>query len=261
MQDSMYSAFFGAMSQEARMNIISNNLANANTTGYKRGEVAFEDVFVRYVSDYADPNTTLEDRILWPEAKLRSQTRVSPAHLNFEQGGLKNTGNQLDMALTGEGFFEVETPEGEVAYTRNGSFYRDPETGTLITGQRFQLLGEAGPIVIPEDAVDIVVSEDGQVSADGEILDAINMVSFDDLNVLEKMGRQLLRVKEGVDAQPVPAENTLVKQGFLEDSNVEVVYEMVNMISTMRNFEAMQKVVSTTQEKDQQLIRDVGTTR
>ncbi|MFP4397645.1 MAG: flagellar basal body rod C-terminal domain-containing protein, partial [Desulfonatronovibrio sp.] len=115
--------------------------------------------------------------------------------------------------------------------------------------------------VIPEDAVDIVVSEDGQVSADGEILDAINMVSFDDLNVLEKMGRQLLRVKEGVDAQPVPAENTLVKQGFLEDSNVEVVYEMVNMISTMRNFEAMQKVVSTTQEKDQQLIRDVGTTR
>lgn len=261
MQDSMYSAFFGAMSQEARMNIITNNLANANTTGYRREEVAFEDVFVRYASDYADPNRSLEDRILWPESKLRSQTRVSPTHLNFEQGGLKNTGNQLDLAIAGEGFFEVETPEGEVAYTRNGSFYRDPETGAMITGQRFQLLGGDGPIIIPDDAVNITITEGGQVVADGEVLDVINLTTFENLNVLEKMGRQLLRVKEGVDAQPQPAENARVQQGYLEDSNVEVVYEMVNMITVMRNFEAMQKIVTTTHEKDQQVIRDVGTTR
>ncbi|MFN2268518.1 MAG: flagellar basal body rod C-terminal domain-containing protein, partial [Desulfonatronovibrio sp.] len=78
---------------------------------------------------------------------------------------------------------------------------------------------------------------------------------------LEKMGSQLLRIKEGADVQPEAAGNARVHQGFLEDSNVEVVYEMVNMISTMRAFEAMQKVITTTQEKDQQLIRDVGTTR
>ncbi len=261
MQDSMYSAFFGAMSQEARMNIITNNLANVNTTGYKREEVTFEDVFTRFASDYADPNRSLEDRILWPEAKLRSQTRVSPVHLVFEQGGMRNTGNQLDLAIAGEGFFEVETPEGETAYTRNGAFYRDPETGAMITAQRFELLGEDGPIIIPEDAVNIAVTQGGQVVADGEVLDVINLINFDDLNALEKMGRQLFRIKEGVDVQPQQAENARVQQGYLEDSNVEVVYEMVNMISVMRNFEAMQKVVTTTHEKDQQLIRDVGTTR
>ncbi len=261
MQDSMYSAFFGAMSQEARMNIITNNLANVNTSGYRRQEVAFEDVFTRFASDYADPNTTLENRILWPEAKLRSQTRVSPSHIVFEQGGLKNTGNQLDLAIAGEGFFEVQTLDGATAYTRNGSFYRDPETGAMITGQRFQLLGQDGPIIIPEEAVNISISEAGQVLADGEVLDIINVSTFDNLNVLEKMGRQLLKVRQGVDAQPQPAQNAVVRQGYLEDSNVDVVYEMVNMISTMRHFEAMQKMVTTTHEKDQQVIRDVGTTR
>ncbi|WP_028575773.1 flagellar hook-basal body protein [Desulfonatronovibrio hydrogenovorans] len=261
MRDSMYSAFYGAMTQESRMNIISNNLANVNTTGYKREKLAFEDVFVRYASDYADPNESLEDRILWPEAKLRSQTRSSPTHVVFEQGGLKSTGNRLDLAISGEGFFEVETLEGDVAYTRNGAFYRDPETGAMITGQRFQLLGENGPILIPEDAADIVITQDGQVVADGEVIDIINLTTFDNLNGLEKMGRQLFRVKEGTDIQAEPAENALIQQGFLEDSNVEVVYEMVNMISTMRNFEALQKAMTTTHEKDQQLIRDVGTTR
>ncbi len=261
MRDSMYTAFFGAMTQEARMNIISNNLANVNTTGYKRESLAFEDVFVRFASDYADPNDSLEDRILWPESKLRSQTRVSPTHLVHEQGSLKNTGNDLDLAISGEGFFEVETPEGELAYTRNGAFYRDPETGAMITGQRFQLLGEDGPIILPEDAVNVVVTEDGLVTADGDAIGAINLTTFNDLNGLEKMGRQLFRIKEGTDIQPEPADNARVHQGFLEDSNVEVVYEMVNMISTMRAFEAMQKVVTTTHEKDQQLIRDVGTTR
>ncbi|WP_045215311.1 flagellar basal-body rod protein FlgF [Desulfonatronovibrio magnus] len=261
MRDSMYTAFFGAMTQEARMNVISNNLANVNTTGYKRENLAFEDVFTRFASDYADPNDSLENRILWPEAKLRSQTRASPTHLVFEEGGLKQTGNQLDLAISGEGFFEVETPEGEVAYTRNGAFYRDPDTGAMITAQRFQLLGEDGPIILPEDATDIVITNDGLVTADGEAVDVINLTTFDDLNGLEKMGRQLFRIKEDSGVEPMAAENALVQQGFLEDSNVEVVYEMVNMIATMRNFEALQKIITTTHEKDQQLIRDVGTTR
>ncbi|MFN2266755.1 MAG: flagellar hook-basal body protein, partial [Desulfonatronovibrio sp.] len=219
MRDSMYSAFFGAMSQEARMNVISNNLANVNTTGYKRDSLAFEDVFVRFASDYADPNDSLQDRIHWPESKLRSQTRVSPTHLVQEQGSLKNTGNDLDLAISGEGFFEVETPEGELAYTRNGAFYRDPETGAMITGQRFQLLGDGGPIILPEGAANIVVSEDGLVTADGDAIGVINLTTFNDLNGLEKMGSQLLRIKEGADVQPEAAGNARVHQGFLEDSN------------------------------------------
>ncbi|MFW5730051.1 MAG: flagellar basal-body rod protein FlgF [Desulfonatronovibrionaceae bacterium] len=261
MRDSMYSAFFGAMTQEAQMNITSNNLANVNTTGYKRQATAFEDVFVRFASDYADPNITLEDRLPWPDDKLRSQTRVSPDHVVLEEGPLKNTGNPLDLAISGEGFFKVQTPEGETAYTRNGSFYRDPEDGSMITAQKFQLLGEGGPIIIPEDAGRVVVSEDGQVSADGAVLGVIDLVSVDNLNALEKMGSSLLRVREGAEAQEIAAEDARVNQGFLEESNVQVVNEMVSMISIMRNFEALQKVITTTQEKDQQLIRDVGTTR
>ena len=261
MQDEMYSAFFGAMSQEAKMNTITNNLANVNTTGYKRDKIAFEDVFTRYASDYGDPNMTLEDRLPWPESKLRSQTRPSPVHLDLQDGGMKKTGNPLDMAISGEGFFEVITPEGETAYTRNGSFLRNPETGHLVTGQNFELQGEGGPIEIPEDASNIVIGENGEVLADGDLLDVINLTTFTDLNALEKKGRQLVQVKDGADSAPIPAEDVRIEQGYLENSNVDPVYEMVNMISTMRNFEALQKMMTSSHEKDQQLIQQVGTVR
>lgn len=261
MQDSMYSAFFGAMTQETRMNTISNNLANVNTTGYKRDQTAFEDVFVRYPSDYGDPNLSLEDRLPWPEAKVRSQTRPSPNYQDFSQGEMQQTDNPLDLAIAGEGFFEVVTPEGETAYTRNGSFYRHPETGALSTGQDFELQGEGGPIVIPEDATDVHIGPDGEVMADGDLIDIINLTTFTDLQGLEKKGQQLLQIKEDTDVAPVPAEEARVQQGYLEGSNVEPVHAMVSMIDTMRNFEALQKMMTSTHEKDQQLINQVGTVR
>lgn len=258
MDNSMYSALFGALSQEHRIDMISNNLANVNTTGFKKDQSAFKDVFIRYASDYADPNMTLQDRTLWPDAKLLSQTRLTGNYVDYNQGSLKNTGNPLDLAIDGEGFFRVRTEDGQTGYTRNGSFRINAETNNLETAQGRVLLGDGGPIQIPEDTSNIAVNAHGEIRADGELVGDVGLVTFDDLGDLEKRGETLFRLREGARAGEVPAENARVSQGFLEGSNVEVVREMVNMIDTMRTFESLQKAMTTSKEADDKVIRQVG---
>ncbi|HCO11662.1 MAG TPA: flagellar basal-body rod protein FlgF [Desulfonauticus sp.] len=258
MQKGMYSALFGALSQEFRLNIIANNLANVNTVGFKREKTAFADVFTRFASDYVDPNTSLKPVVPWPEANLVSETRLTGNYVDFNQGALKLTGNSLDVAIEGEGFFKVQTPGG-IRYTRNGSFARDPVSGNLVTAQGYPVLGEGGPIELPETG-QIVINEKGQISVDGDIIGNLAVVTVTDLRSLKKEGENLLYI-EGNKAQEVPLENALVKQGYLEDSNVQVVEEMVSMIDTLRTFESLQKAMTISQEEDQKAIRDVGTTR
>ncbi|MBT8763783.1 flagellar basal-body rod protein FlgF [Desulfohalobiaceae bacterium Ax17] len=260
MQQGMYTALFGSLTQEYRMNIIANNLANVNTIGFKKDKLSFRDVFKHYAADYVNPKEALKDKILWPEAKVYGQTRIAESSIDFNQGAMRLTGNKLDLAIEGEGFFRVRTPDGQTAYTRNGRFQRDPRTGYMVTGQGFVLLGDGGPIELPENG-DVVVTEKGQVVVGGEVVDNISLVSFNDLNGLEKLGRQLFRIKPGLNMAEIPAEQAWVKQGYLEDSNVEVVQEMVSMIDTMRTFESLQKVMTSSQEEDQKVIREVGTVR
>ena len=258
MDNSMYSALFGAMSQQHRMDIIANNLSNANTTGFKKDQSAFKDVFTRYASDYADPNMTLQDRVLWPDSKLISQTRLTGDYIDFNQGALKTTGNPLDFAIEGEGFFRVRTADGQTAYTRNGNFSINAMTGNLQTARGNVLLGDGGPIQIPDNAK-VVVNEQGEVIADEEIVGNIGLVTFTDLRDLEKRGENLLQLKDNPRGQEVAAEDAMVRQGFLESSNVEIVREMVNMIDTQRSFEALQKVMTTSKEIDDKVIQKVGT--
>ncbi len=258
MENSMYSALFGALTQQHRMDIISNNLANVNTTGYKKDQSAFKDVFVRYASDYADPNRTLQDRLSWPDSKIMSQTRLTGDYIDFQQGGMEKTGNPLDMAIHGEGFFRVRTDEGQTAYTRDGSFRLNSDTGNLETSQGYELLGDGGPIQIPDNAK-VAVNEQGQVMADGEVVGNVGLVTFEDLGVLEKKGENLLQLKENAQAQELPAEDSQVRQGYLESSNVEVVKQMVNMVDTMRNFESLQRVMKNSREADEKVTRQVGT--
>ncbi|WP_457570518.1 flagellar basal-body rod protein FlgF [Desulfovulcanus sp.] len=260
MQQSMYSALFGALTQEHRLNIIANNLANVNTVGFKKDKLAFKDVFYHYAHDYINPNEAVKSEFLWPKAKDISQTRIAYSRIDFNQGAMRRTGNVLDLAIEGEGFFKVKGPDGKTYYTRNGNFFRHPRTGEMITNQGFTLIGRTGNISLPETGK-IDITEDGNVLVDGKQVGEIEITTFDDLNVLQKVGRQLFQIKPGLNVEEKINDKAWIKQGYLEDSNVEVVQEMVGMIDTLRTFESLQKIMTTTQEEDQKVIREVGTVR
>jgi len=258
MQDSSYSAVFGALTQQHRLDTIANNLANVNTTGFKGDKLAFRDTFRRYAHDMLDPNTTLTEKVPWPQANLLAQPRISESVIDLSQGAMKSTGNPLDLAIAGDGFFRVQTPEGEFL-TRQGVYHRSAE-GFVVDGHGNQLLGQGGPLQIPEGA-DILIDADGGVSVGGELIDTIELVRVEDPRDLEKVGHSLLRVRPGAAAQAVPAEDATVEQGFLEAANVNVVTEMVNMIEAMRAFEAYQKMISGSFEQDKKAIAEVGAPR
>lgn len=258
MQSSMYNALFGALTQEHRLANIANNLANVNTTGYKTEKLAFRDVFIRFGHNMLDPIAAINEKSLLPEPDEMAQARISLSHIDFNQGSLQETGNPLDVALHGEGFFKVRTPAGDL-YTRNGSFHLTPD-GQLVNGQNYPVLGQDGEIVV-EPGGRVYVAPNGEITVDGEVAGVFDVVAFDNLQVLEKFGQNLFRIRDGVEALEQPVENVSVVSGYLEGSNVEVVQEMVSMIETHRLFEAYQKVMHATQETDQKLIREVATAR
>ena len=258
MQESSYSAVFGAMTQQHRLDTIANNLANVNTTGFKADKLSFRDTFRRYAHDLLDPNTTLRDKVPWPQGNVLAQPRISEQVIDLSQGAMKSTGNPLDLAIAGDGFFRVQTPEGEFL-TRQGVYHRSSE-GFIVDGHGNQLLGEGGPLQIPEGG-DILIDAEGQVTVGGEAIDVISLVRVEDPRDLEKIGHSLLRMKDGAQAQPVPDEESTVEQGFLEAANVEVVSEMVNMIEALRAFEAYQKMISGAFEQDRKAIDQVGAPR
>lgn len=258
MQESSYSAVFGALTQQYRLDTIANNLANVNTTGFKADKLAFCDTFRRYAHDLLDPNTTLRDRVPWPQGNVLAQPRISEQVIDLSQGAMKSTGNPLDLAIAGDGFFRIQTPEGEFL-TRQGVYHRSSE-GYIVDGHGNQLLGEGGPLQIPEDGT-VLIDANGQLSVNGEPVDVISLVRVEDPGNLEKFGHSLYRIKPGANTQPVPAEGATVEQGFLEGANVEVVSEMVNMIEALRAFEAYQKMISGTFEQDKKAIAEVGAPR
>ncbi|KHK02161.1 flagellar basal-body rod protein FlgF [Desulfovibrio sp. TomC] len=259
MEMSMYSAVFGALSTETRLNISANNLANINTTGFKRDRVSFEDTFFRYAHDYhVDPRGDIRQKELLPRADLIAKPRLAMQQTDFSQGGLVATGNPLDMAIQGPGFFKVADASG-TAYTRNGAFHRSAE-GMLVNDQDKPVLGNGGPIQLPEGRVSVDGS--GSVYVDGAQVGQVDVVTVQNPDALQKLGANLYTPQAGATIQEgaAVAGRTEVAQGFLEKPNVEVVEEMVSMIETQRTFEAYQKVMTSSNELDTKAIR-VGTDR
>ncbi|NJB66986.1 flagellar basal-body rod protein FlgG [Desulfobaculum xiamenense] len=256
MQDGMYTALFGALTQEHRMNIIANNLANVNTTGFKQDRTAFKDVFVRFAHDtIREPILHLRDKGLFPEPDYMSKVRIAESRIDFSQGSLKRSDNPLDIAISGEGFFKVRTDTGDY-YTRNGHFTVSAD-GTVVNASGHQLLGEGGPITIEGNAR-IDISPEGQLFANGEAVDTIQVVTVSDLTGLRKVGQNNFEIHPDSGATEEAATDVVVQQGFLEAPNVEVVTEMVNMIETQRSFEAYQKAIMTSKETDSKAVNEVG---
>ena len=256
MRNSSYSALFGALSNEIRMSTIANNLANVNTTAYKKDQMAFHATFTRFSHDYlVDSKSFIRDKDLFPKANIMAKARLSDQQTDFSQGSLQKTGNQLDFALTGDGFFKVQSG-GDVLYTRAGNFLVD-SGGTLMTQDGNPVLVDGGPISIPPGA-DVVVGPDGGFSINGEQAGVFDIVTFDDLAVMEKVGSNYYRPSEGGDGAEVEVTEGIVQQGFLEKGNVDVVTEMVAMIETQRSFTMYSKMIQGTDELDKKLITQIG---
>jgi flagellar basal-body rod protein FlgG len=259
----MFTGLFAALSTEHRMNNVANNLANVTTVGYKRDKLAFRDTMIQFAHDQImEPLATVRSKPLFPEPHHAARVRLAVAETDFSQGGMHYTGNSLDMAITGEGFFKYETPTGEF-YSRNGSFTVNAE-GTLVTKQGWPVLGEGGPITIPAGTRHINITPTGGIYADDVPVGAIQVVTMGDHKRLEKLGGNMYRQRRGPAMEEENAftgGRTLLNQGFLEAANVEVVEEMVNMIEAHRMFEACQKIMSTSDTVDREAITRIGRAR
>jgi flagellar basal-body rod protein FlgG len=258
MQEAMFSALFGALSNEHRMTSIANNLANVNTTGYKRDLLAFRDTFERYAYDQmVEPTANVRAKKMLPEPMNMARPRIALALTDFQQGPLKVTGAPLDVAIAGDnGFFKILTPEGEL-YSRNGHFRQTAE-GTLITEQGYPVLGDGGEITLPPGVRNFNIAEDGRIFADGNQVGQIAMTAVDNLGNLEKAGHNMYKPRKGTTVEEVPLTGVFMAQGFLEAPNVDAVYEMVNMIEAQRQFEAYAKVMQTSEAMDKEASNKVG---
>jgi flagellar basal-body rod protein FlgG len=223
-----------------KQEVTSNNIANANTTGFKK-----DSVFWRTLQ-------SLRSVFQMNSTEQRYLDEVHENYTDHSQGFFHVTHNPLDFALEGTGFFGVETPQG-VRYTRNGNLTINQER-MLMTNNGHPVLGINGPIVVQGD--EVWIDDTGMVYVDGEELDQLVLVEFNDLRQIVKIGDGLY---DSGTATPIPgAPNTIVRQGMLEGSNVNPIEEMVNMIATMRNFETGQKSIVMQDETVDQAVNQVG---
>jgi flagellar basal-body rod protein FlgF len=216
----IFIALSGAVLKENQIELISQNLANSNSLAYKKVKMSFKD----YLS-----NTESEQ-----SGKI--MTDLAAKTTNYSNGQITPTGNPLDIALEGDGFIALENNQ----FTRRGDLKRDLE-GYLSTKNGIRVLGQRGPIQIPQGKVEIGLN--GEVVVEKASLDTIKLVDFSDKQSLTRVGEDLyLTNQEGVPAKAV------IRQGYLEGSNVDVFSEMIQIISTMREFGALQKVIQSFDE-------------
>lgn len=234
----LYTAYTGMMNQEKRLDVVTNNLANSTTVGYKKEGAtsqSFDEVMGIKAKDVS--NGYMDRRI----GKMSLGVKIGETYTNYETGSFRETGNTFDLAIAGDGFFNISFTNKRgvesTLYTRDGSFTMTKE-GYLVTKDGDFVLGQGGPVMMPTDA-EIMIDDVGGIYADGEFVDQLQITDFEDYDYLDKYGENLYRAVDG--ATQIPASG-LVKQKYLEMSNVQVVEEMVEMITIQRAYEAAQKV-------------------
>ena len=242
MNSGMYAALSGSMVSLQRMETLTNNLANLNTTGYKKDRMVFESVLAN-VDAIPPPSAVLE------RTPLHSGVRFVT---DYTAGPVRQTGATLDFALDGDGYFAVKTPQGK-AYTRQGNFHLDAG-GKLVTAQGDAVLGSGGTITLTGSKVE--VDSKGAILVDGNQVGVIDVVDFPKPYVLQKAGSALFTAEAGVREQP--ARTTLVRQGHLEDSNVNSILEMANLIETTRYFESCLKAVRSYDDMAAKATNELG---
>jgi flagellar basal-body rod protein FlgF len=232
----LYTAASGMAAHQSRIDVLANNLANVDTPGFKADLITIDQSVIP---------ENLTSYILAPV----STVEAGRPGMNLAPGVLKTTGNPLDLAIIGPGLFVVDTPQGE-RYTRAGNFVRDGQ-GFLTTQDGFRVLGTDGPVSVPETGF--------RVDANGRVAEgsALRIVGSENFGGLVKVGAALFAPVEGASAPAALADAT-VAQGQLEGSNVNVVMGMVEMLATMRTYEAYQKTIQALDQTVGQAANDLG---
>jgi len=257
MMNSLMIAKTGMTAQQTQLDVISNNLANVSTNGFKRSSAVFEDLMYQNLRQVGANAAEQADLPTGLQVGLGVRTVASSRQ--FTQGSLQQSGNPLDLALNGPGFFQVTMPDGTTAYTRDGSFQLDAQ-GRMVTSSGFPL--SAG-ITLPAETTSITVSSSGVVSAklpgatQPQQVGVLELANFINAPGLEPLGQNLFResVASGNPITGAPGTQGLgtVMQGFTEASNVNVVQELVSMIQTQRAYEMNSKAIQTSDQMLQRL--------
>lgn len=248
MSSSLWVAKTGLDAQQTRMTVISNNLANTNTVGFKKGRAAFEDLLYQNIRQTGAQTSQQSQAAVGLE--LGTGVRVVATERNFSQGNVLQTENPLDMAITGRGFFQIQMPDGTLAYSRNGAFQLSSD-GQLVTDSGY--LVQPG-VSVPADTQSLSVAGDGTVSvqlpgqAQPQIIGSLQIADFVNPAGLQGAGENLF-LETGASGPPQTGTPGLgglgkLQQGALESSNVNVVEELVNMIETQRAYELNSKAIS-----------------
>lgn len=237
MENASYSSLNRQVGLLREMSAVANNIANMSTTGYRREGV----IFSEFVRD------------LGPDAESLSMASARVRAPDLSQGNLTQTGGTFDLAVDGEGFFLIATPEGE-QLTRAGNFTRDG-VGTVVTLDGYQLLdGGGAPVFVPPNASNVAIASDGTLSADGIALAQIGLWMPADLTALEHENGTRFSIEGGA----VPVENSTIRQGFLEGSNVNPVSEITRMIEVQRAYELGQNLLDRDDERIRSVLRTLG---
>lgn len=251
----LYTAYTGMLNQQKKMDTLSNNLANADTTGYKKEGVTAKTFETQLAIKVKDGSNAYIDQQI---GKLNLGVKIGENYTDYSQGSYRYTGNTYDLALGGDGFFNIsfmnKAGEQSVKYTRDGNFTIDNE-GALRTQDGDYVLGESGEIYIPTNAVDVSINKLGEIYADGEYIDTIKITDFEDYNYLKKYGENMY---DAVDGATEKEPTATIDQGYLEQSNINVVTEMVNMISLSRTYEANQKLIQTIDDALDKSANQIG---
>lgn len=263
----VYSALSGALAQSQRLDTIANNLANVNTAGFKKDQQVFR--------EYLTANEKMPEVIQAPRVVAsiesfydtqggeKSYVDSAGTYTDFTQGSLKSTGAPLDIAIDGGGFFEINTPAG-VRLTRVGSFKLD-SAGQLVTKDGYHVL-KAGPegadptsrVIRFQGQGTISISNEGEIIEGDQSLGKISLVNVPNKDSLSKVGAGYFDFKKNATREITNVPNPSVKQGFIESSNVNIVQEMTDMISTTRLFESSQKAIQAYDSMSDKLINVVG---
>ena len=238
----LYTACTGMVNQMARLDVISNNLANSDTTAYKKEgstSQSFDSVLTIKINDSS------VHYIPQPVGNMSLGVKIGETYTNYSDGNLEETGNTLDVALAGKGFFAISYADRNgnesIRYTRDGNFALGSD-GTLMTKDGDFILDENGDMINIPPGTDISIDQSGVIYASGQEVARLQLVDFEDYNYLKKFGENMYIAVDGAVTQEASCK---VYQGYLESSNVNVIDEMVEMISVTRDYESNQKIIQS----------------